>query len=111
MPTACRYLCDHLATTKLFGELISRTPTLTVAIVTLDEEERHIQLVAVRSHEDPVLLIGSIQAKPSSQLFGNGIGARVMTHVCVCHCLLVLCEAKEECPFKVGVLTTTNKPF
>lgn len=80
-------------------------------MVTLDEQERYIQLVAVRSHEDPVLLIGSIQAKPSSQLFRQLIGARVVTHVCVCHGLLVLCEVQEECPFKVGVLTTTNKPF
>src|SRR5579859_939639 len=110
MPTACRYLYDHLATTKLFGEFIGRWPRLTCAIVSLDKEERHIQLVAVRSHESPVLLIGSIQAQPGSQLFGSCIGARVVTHVGVCHGLLVLGEAKEEGLFKVGVLTTTNKP-
>src|SRR5258708_34517794 len=68
MPATSHYLCDHVAAAKLFGELFGCWPGLTGAIVAFEKDYRHIQLVAVRSHEYPILSVGSVQTKSSSQL-------------------------------------------
>src|SRR5258706_10327157 len=111
MPATSHYLCDHVAAAKLFGELFGCWPGRTCAIVAFEEEYRHTQLVAVSSHECPILSVGSVQTKSSSQLFGSCISARVMPHDCIGHCLLVLCKAAEECDFKIGIFMAANKPF
>src|SRR5258708_34066971 len=96
MPATSHYLCDHVAAAKLFGELFGCWPGLTGAIGAFEKDYRHIQRVAVISHEYPILSVGSVQTKSNSQWFAICRRGSELPPDCIENRLLFSLNARKD---------------